>query len=274
MNVATPPDASYSQQADDEIHLGTEASGRIPLPSEMFELFQVSHQQLQSAHYTVFEDRFLSVHQKKPWKKAKRYWIDLGFLDPTPHLLSIIDWRSLYIAGGLALATLFMVALSGFASIPWHAQPWLPVTIALGCATLLALCVFMLRSRHLVRFHSVSGDVVFLEMVNNSPARGEFTTFLRTLIQHIQAAHKHDPRKPYQKLGAELVEHRRLLEKEVLTQDDYDFAREKILRKHRQAHPRQTKQLKPALPAYEGTEVIEVTMANGTWQSEQKRQSA
>lgn len=274
MKVATPPDASFSQQADDEIHLGIEASGKIPLPSEMFELFQVSHQQLQSAHYTIFEGRFLSAHQKKPWKKAKRYWIDLGFLDPTPHLLSIIDWRSLYIAGGLALASLFMVALSSFASTPWQAQPWLPVTIALGCATLFALGMFQLRSRHLVRFHSVSGDAVFLEMVSNSPSRGEFTSFLRTLIQHIQAAHKHDPRKPYQKLGAELVEHRRLLEKEILTQDAYDFAREKILRKHRQAHTRPMKQLKQALPAHETTEVIEVTMANGTWHSQHKKRSA
>jgi hypothetical protein len=275
MKAATPSDDSYFPQPDDEIQIGSDSGGRMPVPSEPIELFQVSHLRMHSAHYTIFDGRFLSVHQKKPWKKAKRYWLDLGFLDPTPHLLSIIDWRSLYVAGGLGAATLFMVALSSFASIPWQTQPWMPVTAALGCATLIALGAFFLRSRHLVRFHSVNGDAVFLEMVNNWPSRTEFSTFLRTLIQHIQAAGRHDPRKPYQRLGAELVEHRRLLEKEILTQDAYDFAREKILRKHRQAHARPLKQLKQAAPAARGDiEIIEVTMANGGWQSEQKRHSA
>ncbi len=275
MNAANPPDDPQFTQHDDEIHLSSESGGKVAPPSELIELFQTSHLRMQSAHYTIFDGRFLSVHQKRPLKKAKRYWLDLGFLDPTPHLLSIIDWRSLYIAGGLAVATLFMVALSAFASIPWHAQPWLPVTVALGCATLTALGLFFLRSRHLVRFHSVSGDAIFLEMSNNAPTRTEFSTFLRTLIQHIQAAHRHDPRKPYQRLGAELVEHRRLLEKEILNQDAYDFAREKILRKHKQAHARPTtKTLKPALPSRADVEVIELSMANGQWPSGHKRRSA
>lgn len=275
MKAVPPSDDKYSSPLDDEIQLRSEGGGKIPLPSEMTELFQVSHLRMQAAHYTIFDGRFLSVHQqRKPWQKAKRYWLDLGCLDPTPHLLSIVDWRSLYVAGGLALAALFMITLSGFASTPWHAQPWLPVTVALTCATLVALTLFFLRSQHLVRFHSISGDAVFLEMINNSPARGEFSTYLRTLIQHIQVAHKHDPRKPYQRLGAELVEHRRLLEKEILTQDAYDLAREKILRKHRQAHARTPKQLKQDLPARGEIEVIEVTMADGGWQSLKKQRSA
>ncbi len=270
-----PPEDSVLPPADDEIQLGTESAGRAPKPSELIELFQVSHLRLHAAHYTIFDGRFLSVQQKRPLKKARRYWLDLGFLDPTPHLLSIIDWRSLYVAGGLAVATLFMVALSVFASTPWQAQPWLPVTISLGVASLLTLGLFFLRSRHLVRFHSVSGDAIFLELGNNTPSRTEFSTFLRTLIQHIQAAHRQDPRKPYQRLGAELVEHRRLLEKEILGQDAYDFAREKILRKHKQAHTRPTqKVLKPALPTRAEVEVIEMSMANGGWPSGHHRRSA
>lgn len=272
MKVANPTHDHESHPADDEIQLSSETGSKMLHPSELIELFQVSHPRAQSAHYTIFEGRFLSIHQKKPWKKAKRYWVDLGFLDPTPHLLSITDWRSLYIAGGFAVATLFMIALSAVVATPWPQQPWLPVTIALSCAGLASLGMFFLRSRNLVRFHSVSGDAVFLEMASNAPSRGEFSTFLRTLIQHVQAAHKHDPRKPYQRLGAELCEHRRLLEKEILTQDAYDYAREKILRKHRQAHTRPTKQLKQTAPARDEADVIEVTIANGAWQvSEHKR---
>jgi hypothetical protein len=274
MKAATPSDDKQFPQADEEIQLAFEGGGKIPHPTELIELLQVSHLRMQSAHYTIFDGRYLSVHQKKPWQKAKRYWLHLGFLDPTPHLLSIIDWRSLYVAGGLAVAMLFTIALSAYSPIPWQAQPWLPVTAALACATLLALGTSLVRSRHLVRFLSISGDAVFLELANNSPARNEFSTFLRTLIQHIHAVHRHDPRKPYQRLGAELVEHRRLLDKEILTQDAYDSAREKILRRHRQAHAHPAKPLKPALPAQGETEIIEVTMANGTWQSELKRRSA
>lgn len=274
MKPTDPNTGNHASRPDDEIRMASEAGDPRPQPSRLIELFQVSHLRLQSAHYTIFDGRFLSIHQKRPWKKAKRYWVDLGFLDPTPHLLSVTDWRSLYIAGGLAISVSFMIVLSIFTTTPWLQQPWLPVTVVLGCATLVALGLFSLRSRNLVRLHSVSGDAVFLEMANNAPSRGEFTAFLRTLIQHVQSAHRHDPRKPYQRLGVELCEHRRLLDNGVLTQNAYDNAREKILRKHRQAHARPAKQLKQAQAAHNEGDVIEVTIENGTWRVSEHKRSA
>lgn len=260
---------------EDEIQLSSESSHRGP--SELIELSQVSHIRLQSAHYTIFDERYMSVFQKRPLRMARRYWLDLGLLDPTPHLLTITDWRSLYAAAGLAFGTLVMLLVSVLSSTPWQQQFWLPVTAVLAGMTLIALGAFFLRSHNLVRFHSRSGDAVFLELVNNNPSRRVFGAFLRKVIQHIQTAHKHDPRKPYQKLGAELVEHRRLMEGGILDRDAYDHAREKILRRHRQANIRPLAQVASSRPEpeIEQGEVIEVTIAgDGGWQINEEKRSA
>lgn len=265
-NTANTTDNAAHVPAENEIHLGGDAGPRVAPPSRLIELLQVSHVRGQSAHYTIFDQRYLSVCQKHPLRKSRHYWLDLGFLDPTPHLLSVTDWRSLYAATGLAFGTLIMLTLSILSSTPWLQQPWLPLTAILAVATVVATASWLMRSRNFVRFHSISGDAVFLEMVNNSPSRKEFAQFLRSLIQHIQAAHKHDPRRPYQKLGVELCEHRRLAEGGILSQDAYDHAREKILRRHRQANIRPTTKAAKPRPEPEHAEIIEVTVANGGWQ--------
>jgi hypothetical protein len=132
--------------------------------------------------------------------------------------------------------------------------------------------MFFQRSRNLVRFHSRNGDVVLLEMFSHMPSRSEFREFMRALIQHIQAAHRAEASKPYQKLGSELCEHRRLKDAGVLSQDAYDYAREKILRRYRQAAIRP--RLKPATGAVTDTRhapatpaIEEITVANGKWHS-------
>lgn len=252
-----------------EIELKSDTRVVSPRPGKLIELLQVSHPRFHATHYTLFQGRFLSVHRRRPLQASRRYWLDIGFLDPTPHLLTIIDRRWLYAATVLSLATVALLAASAVSDVPWHQQAWLPGTILLLNASLVSLVIFFQRSRSLVRFHSRSGDAVFLELSNNLPNREEFRDFLRALIQHIHAAHKNDPRKPYRMLGAELVETRRLHEAGVISRDAYDNARERILRKHRQAHIRTAP--RPRAPAAEtagDADVIEITLSEGRRQTE------
>lgn len=248
-----------------EIELKSETRPAGAKPEDLVELFQFNHARLLSAHYTIFSGRFLSVHRKRFMHKAERHWIDLGALDPTPHLLTLIDRRWLYAALGLSLATVGLIAASIVSQTPWHDQAWLPATVLLLNAALVSFVIFFQRSRSLVRFHSRHGDAVMLELVNNLPSRDEFRDFIRQLMQRIHAVHRADPHKSHRRLGAELVEHRRLFEAGVIDRDAYDQAREKILRMHRQASTRQQAPAKVTATTKQrmvgNAEIIEITLA-------------
>lgn len=228
-------------------------------PEELAELFQVSHPRLQSAHYTLFNGHYISVHRKRPFQRTQRYWLDLAYLDPTPHLVTVADRRWLYMAIGLALATGMLLAASIWSPTPWHQQAWMPGTILLLNGALLSFLIYFQRSQNLVRFHSRHGDAMVLELANNAPSRNEFRDFMRALLHRIQAAHRDHPHRSQRRLGAELVEHRRLFEAGLIDRDSYDRAREKILRKHRQAHVPPGAKRNPATPGK--AEVVGITVA-------------
>lgn len=229
---------------------------RADEPEELVELFQISHARLHFAHYTLFNGHYLSVHRKRPFRRAQHYWLNLAYLDPMPHLVTIADRRWLYLAIGLAVATGVLLAASIWSPTPWHQQAWMPGTILLLNGALVSLFLFFQRYQNLVRFHSRHGDAMLLELSNNSPSRPEFRDFMRALLHRIQTAHREHP---HRRLGAELVEHRRLFEAGLIDRDSYDRAREKILRKHRQAHVPPGAKRNPATPGK--AEVVGITVA-------------
>jgi hypothetical protein len=234
----------------------SETAARGAEPEELVELFQISHARLQSAHYTLFNGQFISVHRKRPFRRSQRYWLNLAYLDPTPHLVTIADRRWLYLAIGLAGATAMLLAASFWSPTPWHQQAWMPGTILLLNGALLSLFVFFQRYQNLVRFHSRHGDAMLLELANNSPSRAEFRDFMRALLHRIQTAHRDHA---HRRLGAELVEHRRLFEAGQIDRDSYDRAREKILLRHRQAHATAAAKRDPATPGKAA--VVGITVA-------------
>jgi hypothetical protein len=257
--------AVHETDAKEHAQLAAEAARSSPRPSILIQLSQVSYLRAQSAHYTIFDHRFLSVYRKHFGRKARQYWIDLALVDSTPQFFVKSDRHSLYTSGGMLGLCAILTLISVFSSMPWYAHAWSPFTLLTLSAAVIALLLFVHRSQNLVRFHSQTGDAVLIEMFNNAPNGKEFGTFARELVQHIQAAQRGDRRKLDQKLGAELREHRRLKDQGILSEEVYISARDKILRRHRQS------QMKPATPTpapeheHEDADIIEVTVSNGKW---------
>jgi hypothetical protein len=260
-------EAETKPTSEEHIQLVTEAERSAPRPSILIQLSQVSYLRAQSAHYTIFDHRFLSVYRKKFGRKAKQYWIDLALIDSTPHFFVKSDRHSLYTSGGMLGLCAILTLASVFSRMPWYAHTWSPLTMLSLSAAVIALLVFVHRSQNLVRFHSQNGDAMLLEMFNNAPNRKEFSAFARELVQHIQAAQKGDKRKLDQKLGAELREHRRLKDQGILSEEAYAGARDKILRRHRQSQVKPSTTPPPARPEPEESDIIEVTVSNGKWQT-------
>ncbi|MCC6301949.1 MAG: hypothetical protein IT489_04010 [Gammaproteobacteria bacterium] len=265
-SAAVTREAEQKHPAEDHIQIAAEPERVTPRPSILIQLSQVSYLRAQTSHYTIFDRRFLSVYRKSFGGRARQYWIDLALIDSTPHFFVKNDRHSLYTSGGMLGLCAILTLASLFSRMPWYAHAWSPLTLLSLCAAVIALLVFVHRSQNLVRFHSQSGDAVLLEMYNNAPNRAEFETFGRELVQHIQAAQRSDRRKPDQKLGAELREHRRLRDQGILTEEVYAAARDKILRRHRQSQMKAPAAQAPAQPEpEEDSDIIEVTVSNGKW---------
>lgn len=262
VTTATEPSADVEEL----IHMTAEASRSTPRPSILIQLSQVSYLRARSAHYTIFDRRFLSVYRKSYGRKARQYWIDLALLDSAPHFFVKFDHYSLYTAAGMLALCGILVLASLFSTAPWYTHAWSPLMLISLSAGMIALLIFVQRSQNLVRFHSQNGDTVLLEMDNNSPNRGEFSAFAHELVLHIQAAQRSDRRKPDQKLGAELREHRRLKDQGILSEEIYAGVRDKILRRHRQTQMKPAAAPTAARPEPENSDIIEVTLSNGKWQ--------
>lgn len=262
-NRTVAPAATTQSESEEQIQISAEAERGVPRPSILIQLSQVSYLRAQSAHYTIFDHRFLSVYRKNFGRKARQYWIDLALIDSTPHFFVKSDRHSLYTSGGMLGLCAVLSLASVFSRMPWYAHSWSPLTLLSLCAAVIALLVFVHRSQNLVRFHSQNGDAVLLEMFNNAPNRKEFASFARELVQHIQTAQRGDKRKLDQKLGAELREHRRLKDQGILSEEIYVSARDKILRRHRQSQMKPA--AAPARPEPEDSDIIEVTVSNGKW---------
>ncbi|MCC6208259.1 MAG: SHOCT domain-containing protein [Gammaproteobacteria bacterium] len=260
-------DAGNRNPAEEHIQIAAGADRGTPRPSILIQLSQVSYLRAQTSHYTIFDRRFLSVYRKNFGGKSRQYWIDLALLDSTPHFFVKNDRHSLYTSGGMFGLCAILTLISVFSRMPWYTHAWSPFTLLTLCASVIALLAFVHRSQNLVRFHSQSGDAVLLEMYNNAPNRAEFETFGRELVQHIHAAQRSDRRKPDQKLGAELREHRRLRDQGILTEEVYAAARDKILRRHRQSQMKAPATPQPQAQSDElqDSDIIEVTVSNGKW---------
>lgn len=262
-NVAHETEAK--QGAEEDIQMAAEADRGSPRPSILIQMSQVSYLRAQSAHYTIFDHRFLSVYRKSFGRKARQYWIDLALIDSTPHFFVKSDRNSLYTSGGMLGLCAILTLASIFSHMPWYAHAWSPLTMLSLSAAVIALLIFVQRSQNLVRFHSQNGDTVLLEMFNNAPNRKEFGAFARELVQHIQSAQRSDKRKLDQKLGAELREHRRLKDQGILSEEVYISARDKILRRHRQSQMKPSAHQPPVHAEPEDSDIIEVTVSNGKW---------
>lgn len=227
--------AEHRHTPDDTHAMPAEGTAAAAPPEPLPSLFQVSHPRLEAAHYALYDGHFVSVHRKRFLRPAIRYEVNLHLLDPTPRLVTETDRRWLVLAAVLVLAAGGLLAASLGSPTPWHQQAWMPGTILLMNGALLAFVIFLQRSQHLVRFHSRHGDAPLLVLQNNAPAGAPFRDFMQALLARIHEGQRLASRGRL-RLGAELVEHRRLHAAGIIERATYDRARENILGTYQETH--------------------------------------
>jgi hypothetical protein len=175
---------------------------------------------------------YLSVRTWHAQRPASQYVLDLRFVDPMLQLKRHVAWR--WIA-----ATAVLLALSVGAAWWIIASPepwWQRDRLAAFATTILvmagAVFVSTYRTTETLTVFSLNGRVRLLEFVGSLGMFRASRQFRHQLAAHLQIATRRRRSTRAGHLRDEMREHTRLREARVLSEDEYDAGKRRILAGH------------------------------------------
>lgn len=177
----------------------------------------------------ILDNAYLNVLAARGAGPARRYFLRLAFLDPSPSRpANRLAWRITAVLAAISLA----LGLKAWIAGPTIPAGWTIATLAAVGATLLALRIAMRRSMAALVFHTRHGRVPVLRLMRNFPDRPRAEAFAAALTQAIRRAGETQPAPRAHRLRDEMREHRRLLEAGIVAAADFEAAKARILRAH------------------------------------------
>jgi hypothetical protein len=181
---------------------------------------------------TLLEHHFLSVRSIRPEDLPKKYDVDLRFASPKPMRVREVSWTWLIVTIGLMLlggATI----VSGWSAAQ---QPWMRPGFIAALVTLLVsigtFLLFLRRTTESLQFKSVHGDATLISVTGGIGSARSGKIFFVELIKDIAAAKAARPQERPQFLRDEMREHHRLRELGVLSEQEYEASKARILKAH------------------------------------------
>lgn len=179
----------------------------------------------------IHEDYFAAVRVVRPDAEPRRYEVDLRFANPKPLLVRSISWFWLTLAACLAL-----LAIGGIWSSWNDAGRWSGPILLTALVTLLAAVgatvLFLRRTVESLEFVSMHGGATLLSVVGGIGSARNGKRFFIELIKSINAAKAERPQERPQLLRDEMREHHRLRELGVLSEQQYEQSKARILASH------------------------------------------
>jgi hypothetical protein len=180
----------------------------------------------------LLDDHFLSVRLVRPDVEPRKYDFDLRFANAKPMIVRQVAW--FWLALSVSLAALAGCAL--WMLWPQSASEWLspaPITAILALlASPVAMLMFLRRTTESLEFTSVHGGVTLVSVTGAIGSARDGKKFFVELIKSINAAKLARPQPPQQFLRDEMREHHRLRELGVLSEEQYETSKSRILASH------------------------------------------
>lgn len=221
-------------------HISIEASSDVEAPARQPHRRTLSTYTLRSklrgrsTELRILQDHFLAVTYEQSGEPARKFTFDLRFANPRPLRVRKIAWLCLGSAITLALATAaaFVWAKLSSGTTPWT-HPGFVGGIVGAVATIAMLFLFLRRTTESLQFTSVHGNAVLVNIVGGIGAAKAGKDFIVELIKNISAAKQVRAQPQAQFLRDEMREHHRLRELNILTQEEYEAGKARILSQHR-----------------------------------------
>jgi hypothetical protein len=179
----------------------------------------------------IHDDHFAAVRIVRPDVEQRNYEVDLRFANPKPVRVRSIAWFWLTLAGSLALLG------TGGLWVSWgNAAAWSGPVLLTALATLLAAgaatILFLRRTVESLEFVSVHGGATLVSVVGGIGSARSGKSFFIELIKSINAAKAERRQERPQFLRDEMREHHRLRELGVLSEEQYQQSKARILASH------------------------------------------
>lgn len=179
----------------------------------------------------IHEDHFAAVRIVRPDREPLKYEVDLRFANPKPVLVRSISWFWLTLAISLAL-----LAIGGIWATSTGAGRWSSVIFLTALVTLLAAggatILFLRRTVESLEFVSTHGGATLVSVVGGIGSARSGKRFFIELIKSINAAKAERRQERPQLLRDEMREHHRLRELGVLSDQQYEQSKARILGSH------------------------------------------
>jgi hypothetical protein len=186
-----------------------------------------------STELAILQDHYLSVRQQRGADEPQKYVLDLRFVNARPVRVRRIAWVCLGVTIALLMATAGALLWAKFSSDAIWTHPGFFVAITGILASAAAATLFLRRTTESLEFKSVHGAATLISIVGGIGAAKSGKTFLVDLIKNINAAKQARPQPLAHFLRDEMREHHRLREGNVLSQEEYDASKARILSQHR-----------------------------------------
>ena len=183
-----------------------------------------------STELSLLDEHYLQVHSRRG-KDAKKYSIDLRFLNSQPVRVRHVAWL------WLAISALLLVGAGGALWFASMSSAFLTSSgfIAACVAALAAAGAAVLGIRQTteaLNFTSVHGGAPFVNVLGGIGSTKAGRTFFVTLIKEIASAKEARQQAKHELLRDEMREHHRLRELGVLSEADYEASKARILKAH------------------------------------------
>jgi hypothetical protein len=179
---------------------------------------------------SLLDEHYLQVHAVRG-KESKKYSIDLRFLNSQPVRNRNIAWfwwaLALLQAGGTGIGLWLAMA---------NAQPLTSMGFIGGCIAAIGMigaAVFGVRqTTESLNFVSVHGGATLVNVIGGIGSTKKGKSFFVSMIKEIAAAKAARQQAKQQWLRDEMREHHRLRELGVLSEEDYEASKTRILKAH------------------------------------------
>jgi hypothetical protein len=195
------------------------------------QLVQIQKWKRQSVGTQILDNKYLFVKKYRRGRSTS-YWVNLLFANPVPQRIQRIDWR-----WGLAALILFansagLIAVEHYWRLSAKFIYFNSITIIMATLALISFLAMIYTSKNVLLFTTLNGHMPILSLAINNPSKTAFRSYVKTLSQSIERIQQQNAHRMKNQLANELAEHRRLKDNNVVSQQEYEQAKNRILSQH------------------------------------------